>query len=285
MSMNVNGAGKDLNVELSLTDLGTASAGKSAVEIKDTALGPVLYGDNLTVVLPSDLQEMLAKMGVERDDERRDLLTLKLSSALAMMIGGMQIFNEQQQAVLRKITECEKELERVKGGVLLNGGDANGGIDTDALAALGITLDPEIVRIQVDIQKLEQMIESLKQTPEEKRTEEQRKQLAEAEKAKADKSKALQEKTDKLIDAIKATRSHLFSQLSSDNVTALFSALSTVAALARRELAEGSAVTDPTLLLDGAEQLALALGANRPDELAEFNAMMQQLNAKRVTMA
>lgn len=37
-------------------------------------------------------------MGVERDDERRDLLTLKLSSALAMMIGGMQIFNEQQPA-------------------------------------------------------------------------------------------------------------------------------------------------------------------------------------------
>ena len=285
MSMNVNGAGKDPSVELALANLGTASAGLAQVEVKDTALGPVLSGNGVTVVLPSDLQLMLAKMGIERDDQRRDLLAMKLSSALSMMLGSMQLFNEQQQAVLKSITECEKELERVKGGVLLNGGNPDGGIDTDALAALGITLDPEIVRIQVEIQKLDQMIESLKQTPEEQRTEEQRKQLAEAEQDKADQEKALKDKTDRLIDAIKATEAHLFSQLSSDCVSALFSALATVSALARKELAENSDVTDLAKLLDGAEQLALALGANRPDELAEFNAMMEQLNAKRVTMA
>lgn len=285
MSMNVNGAGKDLSVELALTNLGTAGAGKSAVEIKDTALGPVISGNGVTVVLPSDLQEMLAKMGLERDDQRRDLLAMKLSSALSMMLGSMQLFNAQQQAALEGIAACEKELERIEGGVLLDDGKLNGGVDTDALAALGIALDPEIVAIQLEIQKLDQMIESMKQTPEDKRTEEEKQKLAKDEQDKADQEKALQEKTDKLIDAIKSVESNLFKQLSTDCVSALFSALATVAALARKELAENSDVTDLTKMLDGAEQLAIALGAERPDELAEFNAMMEQLNANRVTMA
>ena len=279
MSMNVNGAGKDLSVELALANLGTASAGLAQVEVKDTALGPVLSGNGVTVVLPSDLQMMLQKMGLEREDQRRDLLEMKLSSALAMMLGSTQLFNEQQQAVLEGIAKCEKELERVKGGGML------GETDAQELAAIGIALDPEIVAIQVEIRKLDQMIESLKQTPEEQRTEEQKQRLAKDEQDKADREKTLKAKTDNLIKAIKEMEANLFSQLSSDSVSALFSALSTIAALARKELAEGSGETELTLLLDGAEQLALALGVNRPDELAEFNAMMEQLNAKRVTMA
>ena len=279
MSMNVNGAGKDPSIEFSMSGLGAASPGLAQVEVEDNALGPLLIGNGVTVVLPSDLQMMLQKMGLEREDQRRDLLEMKLSSALAMMLGSTQLFNEQQQAVLEGIAKCEKELDRVKGGGML------GETDAQELASIGIALDPEIVAIQVEIQKLDQMIESLKQTPEEQRTEEQKQKLAKDEQDKADQEKALKEKTDKLIDAIKAKEANLFSQLSSDSVSALFSALSTIAALARKELAEGSGETELTLLLDGAEQLALALGANRPDELAEFNAMMEQLNAKRVTMA
>ena len=279
MSMNVNGAGKDPSVELALTNLGTAGAGKSEVEFKDTALGPVLSGNGVTVVLPSDLQEMLAKYGLEHDDQRRDLLQCKLASALTMMLAGMQIFNAQQQAVLENIAKCEEEIDRIKGGT-------NVLAESEALAGLDLSLDPEIIAMQIEIDKINQMIESLKETPEEKRTQEQKDELAKAEQEKADREKALKAKSDeKLINAIKTKEAGLFAQLSSDCVSALFSVLATVAALARKELAENSDVTDLTKMLDGAEQLAIALGKERPDELAEFNAMMEQLNAKRVTMA
>lgn len=228
----------------------------------------VLGGPALNVVSTMDLAKLLAQLGLKDEEQRHDLMQQRLSNALTIMLGQLQIVGDRQQQIVNDINDCEKKIKE---------------LETDKLAALHeLENDPEVIRIQIEIEKLNQMINSLKTTPEERKAAQERKeklekQLAAKVQAKEDRVKA----DDARIAELRSRESSLIGSLNPGSVQAIFSAISAAESMARRRLADDPKDQDATLALSGAENLAVLLGKSKPDELAKFNRMLEDLAVRR----
>ena len=239
---------------------------------RQIARGVGVLGDSaLKVVSTMDLEKLMSMLGIDYGEERRDLLQQRLAGVLTMMLGQMQIADARQLEILKSLAEWEKKLDELK-------------ILRDA-AVRGLESDPLVVAMQIEIEKLNRIINSMKTTPEERAK--ALREKAALEKRRDARLRELEaksaeiQKIDKAISAVRATQAGLVRQLSTDGIRALFSALSAMTSMARKALAENPADGNPAQLLDGAEQLAILLGETRPDEMARFNQMVDELAARR----
>ena len=271
--MNVTDRRVDLDIgNLAQPPLEGAPLGAQKDDVKLVARGTTLLGgSSLNVVAPMDLAKLLAKLGIETEDQRQQFMQQRLSSALTMMLGQMQITNDQQRKAITDLADLEKKIND---------------LETDKkLAEKGLKdleKDPEVIRIKLEIDKLNQMINSMKTTPEERKAAQEKKERLEKEleaKAKVWKDRIRNDNAE--IAKMRNQEANLLRTLTPANAQAVFSVLSALASVTRRTLADKTHDEHTLQALAGVENLATLLGKTRPDELARFNRMLDDLTVKR----
>lgn len=228
----------------------------------------VIGGPALNILSTMDLAKLLAQLGLKAEDQRQDLMQQRLSNALTIMLGQLQFVGDRQLQLVNDINDCEKKIKE---------------LETDKLAAQHeLENDPEVIRIQIEIEKLNQMINSLKTTPEERKAAQERKEKLEKQLAAKVQAKEARIKADDIkIAELRGMESVFIGALNSDSIQAIFSVIAAVEAMAHRRLADDPKDQDATLALSGAENLAALLGKAKPDELAKFNRMLEDIAVRR----
>lgn len=271
--MNVTDKRVDLDIgNLAQPPLEGAPLGAQRDDVKQVARGTTLLGgSSLNVVAPMDLAKLLAKLGIETEDQRQQFMQQRLSSALTMIIGQMQITNEQQKKLVNDLADLEKKIKDL---------EADKSVAEKGLKDL--EKDPEVIRIKLEIDKLNQMINSLKTTPEERKAAQEKKARLEKEleaKVKVWKDRIQRDNTE--ITKMRNLEAKLLRALAPANAQAVFAVLSALASVTRRTLTDRTHDEHVLQALTGVENLATLLGKERPDELAKFNRMLDDLAVKR----
>lgn len=118
-------------------------------------LKSILSGDSLTVMSTTDFEKLLAKLDLERDEQKQRLLQGQFAAALSALAARYEGISVEQKGALDELAAKSAELEAATAAELAAQGD----------------LDAASVLMNVEIQKLNAMLEAAKKTPEERQKE------------------------------------------------------------------------------------------------------------------
>lgn len=118
-------------------------------------LKSILSGDSLTVMSTTDFEKLLAKLDLERDEQKQRLLQGQFAAALSALAARYEGITVEQKTALDEIARKSGALDAALAAEMAAQGD----------------LDAASVLMNVEIQKLNAMLEAAKKTPEERQKE------------------------------------------------------------------------------------------------------------------